>query len=60
MPRRTIDLKALARTHSTEVDRMAKAIRRDGGDALWTAEMRATTRGGKCWVISAEEEPDSK
>ncbi len=59
MLRRTIDLKALAQIHSIEVDRMAKAIRRDGGGVLWTAEMRATTRGGKCLVMPAEDEPDS-
>lgn len=54
-----ISLKTLAQSHSAEIDRMTDAMRRDDGGALWTAEMRATTRGGKCLMSHAEDEPDS-
>jgi predicted deacylase len=59
MARQPISLKTLAQTHSAEIDRMTAAIRRDGDGILWTAEMRAITRGGKCLVAAAEDEPDS-
>jgi len=54
-----IHLKKLAEEHSAEIDRMTEAMRREDGGTLWTAEMPAVTRGGKCMVISAEDEPDS-
>ena len=59
MARQVIDLKVLAQAHSDEIDRMANAIRGDQGGALWTAEMPAITRGGKCGTVPAEDEPDS-
>ena len=58
--RRPINLKTLAQAHSSEIDRLEKAIRGDTDSALWTVEIRATTRGGKCLMIPAEDEPDSK
>jgi hypothetical protein len=59
MVRQPIHLKRLAEAHSAEIDRMTEAMLRADGGALWTAEMPAVTRGGKCMVISAEDEPDS-
>jgi len=59
MARQPIHLKKLAEEKSTEVDRMTDAMRRKEGGALWTAEMPAVTRGGKCLVAPAEDDPDS-
>jgi hypothetical protein len=59
MARRPIHLKVLAETHSAEIDRMTDAMRRDDSGALWTAEMRAITRGGKCLMAAAGDEPES-
>jgi len=55
MKRRTIDLAALAREHSTANSRMTAGMLAEGDATLWTADLRATTRGGKCWVTSAED-----
>ena len=59
MARKSIDLRALVATRSDEIDRMADAMRRDDGGALWTRQMRATTRGGKCMVTPAEDETEA-
>ena len=44
---RTIDLSALAKTHSDEIGSMLAGIENPAGSRLWTAQMRATLRGGK-------------
>jgi len=45
---KAIDLDSLTRSHCNEIDEMVAAIRGNPGSTLWTAEMRAATRGGKC------------
>jgi hypothetical protein len=53
--RKPINLNNLLLDRADQVARMLAGIR---GDAdLWTAEMRAATRGGKCVKIRATEEP---
>jgi len=41
-------LSSLTRSHCEEIDRMIAGIRGNPDSPLWTAEMRAATRGGKC------------
>jgi hypothetical protein len=53
--RRIIRLKHLARSHSAEIKRTLAGIHRNPGSSLWTSEMRATTRGGKCLVVPLED-----
>jgi hypothetical protein len=57
MPR-LVDLKKIGAISSSEVSTMVAAIRGDSGSILWTAEMRAATRGGKCTRV--EETSDSE
>lgn len=59
MPHKLIDLKKLARTKARAIERMTETVER-ASDELWTAETRPTTRGGKCWVTSAEDGKDSQ
>jgi hypothetical protein len=59
MARKPIHLKKLAEESSAEIDRMSEAMRRKESGALWTTEMPAVTRGGKCLVAAAEDDPDS-
>jgi hypothetical protein len=59
MTQRVIDLDALANSRSAEIDRMADGIRGEGNRSLWTLELRATTRGGKCPKISVDDEASS-
>ena len=46
--RKVINLSSLTRSHCEEIDRMIAGIRGNPDNPLWTAEMRAATRGGKC------------
>jgi hypothetical protein len=59
MSRQPIHLKKLAEEHAAEIDRMGEAMRRDDGGALWTAQMPAVTRGGKCAVVPAVDDQGS-
>jgi hypothetical protein len=45
--RKVIGLNSLTRSHFDEIDQMLAGIRGNLGSTLWTAEMRAATRGGK-------------
>ena len=45
---KVISLDGLLRSHSDDIEQMIAAIHGDPGSTLWTAEMRAATRGGKC------------
>jgi hypothetical protein len=45
---RKLNLRALVATRSHEVSQIVAGIKGDGASMLWTAEMRAATRGGKC------------
>jgi hypothetical protein len=57
--RMPINLKSLSRTQDAEVGRMLAGIR--GESRLWTAEMRAAMRGGKCKMTSvASDQSDSE
>jgi hypothetical protein len=44
---KTISLNTLARSRWGEIDQMLAGIRGELGSTLWTAELRAATRGGK-------------
>jgi hypothetical protein len=56
--RKPIALNSLSITRSNEISRMLAGIRGEADATLWTAEMRAATRGGKCRLIGvAIEEP---
>ena len=46
--RKVISLNSLTLSHGDEIDMMVGAIHGNPEAALWTAEMRAATRGGKC------------
>ena len=51
-----IDLNDLATSRRADVDIMSQGIRGDAGSALWTAELRATNRGGKpCRITRVDE-----
>jgi len=52
-----ISLNGLTRSHGDQIDQMLKGIR--GSATLWTAEMRAATRGGKCLVGISNEKSNS-
>jgi hypothetical protein len=58
-PGRTISLNHLAAVHRDEIDRMQQGIRGDADSALWTAELRAATRGGKPCGQAAIDGKDS-
>ena len=45
---KTISLNSLTLSHGAEIDMMQAAIHGSPESALWTAEMRPATRGGKC------------
>ena len=49
---KVISLSGLTRSHCDEIDQMLGAIRGNAGSTLWTAEMRAATRGGKVCSIT--------
>ena len=49
---KAISLNSLTRSHCDEIDQMLAAIRGNPGSTLWTAEMRAATRGGKVLGIT--------
>ncbi len=54
---KTINLNHLADQLVDEIEQMLGGIRGDAGGALWTATMRPATRGGKCMIGAAIEEP---
>ena len=59
MPRRlVVDLNGLATEHSAEVAQMLAGIQGGSDAVLWTAAMRASTRGGKCKVGSHPEDEE--
>ena len=45
---KTICLTSLTLSHGDEIDMMQAAIHGNPEAPLWTAELRAATRGGKC------------
>jgi hypothetical protein len=49
--RKPIALNSLFINHSDEISRMLAGIRGDADATLWTADLRAATRGGKCQLI---------
>jgi len=50
-----LNLKNLTKTRRDEISRMESAIRGNANAVLWTTAMRASTRGGKCSQIEADE-----
>jgi hypothetical protein len=56
--RKPIALNSLSVSHSDEISRLLAGIRGDADATLWTADLRAATRGGKCQLIGvAIDEP---
>jgi hypothetical protein len=45
---KAISLNNLTISHGDQIDMMVAGINGNPGAALWTAELRAATRGGKC------------
>ncbi len=45
---KAISLRVLSLSHGDEIDMMQAAIEGNPERPLWTAELRAATRGGKC------------
>ena len=45
---KAISLNSLTLSHGGEIDLMVASIHGNPEAALWTAELRAATRGGKC------------
>jgi hypothetical protein len=45
---KTISLRVLTLSHGDEIDLMQAAIHGNPDAPLWTSELRAATRGGKC------------
>jgi hypothetical protein len=55
--RRTISLDGLAQSRKSEIEEMLDGIEGKPGSALWTSEIRATTRGGsKCMAVPVIEQ----
>jgi hypothetical protein len=50
MPRRLVDLNLLATDRSDEVALIEAGIAGRSDIVLWTAALRASTRGGKCKI----------
>jgi hypothetical protein len=55
---RLVDLRTLISSRSSEVSTMIGAIKGESGGPLWTAQLRASTRGGKCMIMATEETSD--
>jgi hypothetical protein len=55
---RPLDLKKIIANRLPEISTMTGAIKGDSGSALWTSQMRAATRGGKCTIKPVEEPSD--
>jgi hypothetical protein len=53
-----LDLHHLANDHPAEVAQMLAGIQGGADAVLWTAAMRASTRGGKCKVGLRPEDQD--
>jgi hypothetical protein len=59
--RKPISLNQLSLNHRDELARMLAGIRGDADATLWTAQMRAAIRGGKCKMIGvASDQSDSE
>jgi hypothetical protein len=55
-----INLNGLSMNHSDEITRMLAGIHGDVDATLWTAQMRAAMRGGKCkMTLVASNQSDS-
>jgi len=48
---RKFDLNSLSNGHRDEIDQLLAGIRGDAGATLWTRDMRAAVRGGKCTLV---------
>ena len=53
---KAISLSSLTRSHSDEIAQMLAAICGNAESPLWTAEMRAATRGGKPCTLRVDAE----
>ncbi len=49
---KTISLSSLTLSHGDEIDMMQAAIHGNPDAPLWTAELRAATRSGKCGLVA--------
>jgi hypothetical protein len=59
--RKPISLNHLSLNHRDELARMLAGIRGDADATLWTAELRAAVRGGKCKMLGvASDQSDSQ
>lgn len=48
---KAISLRVLTLSHGDEIDLMQAAIHGNPDAPLWTSELRAATRGGKCMLV---------
>ncbi|HLI80458.1 MAG TPA: hypothetical protein VKV03_10775 [Candidatus Binataceae bacterium] len=55
-----LSLIQLMRSNGAEIDQLTRGIRGVSGSVLWTAEMRAATRGGKCTLANVDEPSDTE
>ena len=54
-PGAMINLRRLDQIRSEQVDLLVDGIRGKSGSVLWTSELRATSRGGKCTPVRDDE-----
>ncbi len=54
--RKAISLTSLIQRRSDEIDDMLNGIKGMPKSSLWTAQLRAATRGGKCMMIGMSPE----
>ena len=61
MTSKPFDPKTLEITHSRQIDEMIAGIRGGADAILWTRDLRAAVRGGKCRMVgvSADESTSS-
>lgn len=57
--KRVISLSGVAQSHAAEVDAILAGIQGKPGATLWTSEIRANIRGGKCTLITVVSPPES-
>jgi hypothetical protein len=50
--KRVISLSAVAQSHAAEVDAILAGIQGKPSSVLWTSQIRANVRGGKCPIIT--------
>jgi hypothetical protein len=56
---KVINLSGLTQTHRDEIDQLARGIHGKAGIPLWTAQLRAATRGGKPCMLTRVDDAGS-